>query len=78
VRTSQEVAARLALVDWIDNNYDLVHQALLAMAERCDQHAMDQMDTPALARVMTESASSWRQHAETLTKLYDALPVIED
>jgi hypothetical protein len=67
--------AERALFEWIERKYTSVMQALEHMAETNEKSAADTIDeAPAVARMLRESAASWRATAAELSKLYQQLP----
>jgi len=66
--------AILELIRWFDNNSSSVHHALVMAAERNTEDAASvEAEAPHVARVLRESAESWRKHATDVLALTEKL-----
>lgn len=62
------------LVTFIDNEVTSIEQALRHIAQtNIDNAAEIEAENPAVARVLRESAASWREKADRLAALYEEL-----
>lgn len=68
-------AAMRAMLEWIDNNYTSVYQALSQMADHCEMDGNEfEAELPRAADVFRESAVAWRKARDDFGRLYEALP----
>lgn len=66
--------AILELIRWFDNQSSSLHHALVMAAERNTEDAASvEAEAPAVARVLRESAESWRKHATEVLTLTEKL-----